>query len=180
MDVKRGDIVYVEYTESVGSEYKKNRPVLVVSNDMGNKHATIVTVVPLSRTYKGLPTQCEVVAKGISYAKCESITTVSKERIGEYIRTASRDEMKEIERCIAVALGMTLNVENQSNVKTESDKPVIEALKRICKQIDSLYYDEDNNVVRYGINRARYVVISEYERNYRVNEEWEKTVLRVQ
>lgn len=39
--IKRGDIYYADLNPVVGSEQGGTRPVLVISNDIGNKHSPI-------------------------------------------------------------------------------------------------------------------------------------------
>lgn len=47
-EIKRGDIYYVYPDNYIGSEQGGGRPAIVVSNDMGNRYAPIVSVVFLS------------------------------------------------------------------------------------------------------------------------------------
>ncbi len=46
--MKRGEIYYANLSPAIGSEMDKRRPVLIVSNDINNRNATVVTVVPLT------------------------------------------------------------------------------------------------------------------------------------
>ena len=52
---KRGEIWLTEFDPSVGTEIKKTRPALVISNDIANKSGTKVTVVPMTGRIKKLP-----------------------------------------------------------------------------------------------------------------------------
>ena len=57
MDIKRGDIFYVNRSESVGSEQRSGRPAIIVSNPACNEHSPVVEVVYLTCQYKHrLPT----------------------------------------------------------------------------------------------------------------------------
>ena len=48
MKIRRGDILYVDLgVQYQGSIQGSMRPVVVVSNNMANKHSTVITVVPL-------------------------------------------------------------------------------------------------------------------------------------
>ncbi|AUT03856.1 hypothetical protein CLI64_27615 [Nostoc sp. CENA543] len=55
--MKRGEIYYADLSLTLGSEMGKLRPVLIVSNDISNRVATTVTILPLTsnvtRVYKG-------------------------------------------------------------------------------------------------------------------------------
>lgn len=112
MEVYRGDIFYVENSYGTeGSEQRPGRPALVVSNDTGNKFSSIVSVVWLTtQEKKPLPTHCEVVSGVPSTAICEQIVTISKTRLGGYIRTATEEEMQCVDKCLMIALGLDLPV----------------------------------------------------------------------
>jgi mRNA interferase MazF len=46
--MKRGEIYYANLSPTVGSEMDKRRPVLIVSNDINNRAATTVTILPIT------------------------------------------------------------------------------------------------------------------------------------
>lgn len=107
MEINKGDIVWVENNRVAGSEMAGTRPAIVVSNNKANQFAPVVTVVWLcSNERKPLPTHCMVKALKLSTAVCENVTTVSKERIGGYIRTATEDEVDAVDRCLRIALDL--------------------------------------------------------------------------
>ena len=55
MLIKRGDIFYADLNPVVGSEQGGIRPVLVVQNNVGNRHSPTIVVLPLSTAKKALP-----------------------------------------------------------------------------------------------------------------------------
>ena len=109
MEVYRGDIFYIEDNyRTEGSEQRPGRPALVVSNNTGNYHSDIVSIVWLTTAEKKpLPTHCNIISRVPSIAICEQGITISQNRLGEYIRTAAEAEMKEVDRCLMIALGLT-------------------------------------------------------------------------
>ena len=58
MNIKRGDIYFADLRPVVGSEQGGIRPVLIIQNDMGNKHSpTVICAAITSRMNKAkLPT----------------------------------------------------------------------------------------------------------------------------
>ena len=57
--IKRGDIYYANLNPVIGSEQGGRRPVLIISNDVGNKHSPTVIVAPITsriNTKAKLPT----------------------------------------------------------------------------------------------------------------------------
>lgn len=46
--MKRGEIYYANLSPALGSETDKRRPILIISNNINNRNATVVTVVPLT------------------------------------------------------------------------------------------------------------------------------------
>lgn len=108
--IKRGDIVYLKnsaYLMAVGHIQGGQRPMLVVSNDVGNKHSQIVICVPLTtnRTRLDFPTHVLI---NDSVALCEQIFTFNQSVIDRKVGFASKEEMQKINTCLAVSLGMMI------------------------------------------------------------------------
>ena len=85
--MKRGEIYYANLDPTVGSEIKKKRPVLIVSNNANNKVATTITVIPITSNVKKVypfEVLLEIKDSGLSKrskAQCHQIRTISKLRI---------------------------------------------------------------------------------------------------
>ena len=65
VQIRRGDIYYADLSPVVGSEQGGVRPVLVIQNDVGNRHSpTVICAAITSRMNKAkLPTHVEIDAK---------------------------------------------------------------------------------------------------------------------
>lgn len=115
----RGEIFFINEGESSGNEQGGARPGIIVSNDVGNKHAPIVEVVYLtSREKKLMPTHVRIKSSPIpSIALCEQIETVYKKRIGKYLAKATMDEMKRIDKALAVSIGLGGNMKMSDYVR---------------------------------------------------------------
>ena len=105
--IARGDVFYVQQGAIIGSEQKKNRPAVIVSNDMSNRYSPTVEVVFLTtREKKPLPTHIKIRGRVPSIALCEQITTVDKKRLSGFVRCCTREEMAEIDKALAISLGL--------------------------------------------------------------------------
>lgn len=108
MQIRRGDIWYVNSNDSIGSEQRAGRPSIVVSNDLNNAHSTTIEVVYLTTAPKrDLPTHVLIQSVGReSIALCEQISTVSIERLGNYRGRVTDEEMVEVEKAMLISLGL--------------------------------------------------------------------------
>lgn len=112
MKVTKGDIVYLKkeaYQKEIGNIQGGMRPLLVVSNDVGNHFGNICLVVPLTNKLKkcGLPTH--TVINGItslSVALCEQIFTVNQDDVCRIARHATPGEMKNVDKALKNSLGI--------------------------------------------------------------------------
>lgn len=100
-DARRGEIWLIDLGEPIGRERGWQRPALVVSSDEWNRHAGVLTVLPLTRNKHGLPTRLEIEPdrdNGLdetSYARCEDIRSVSERRLVHRVGTVDMRTMQE-------------------------------------------------------------------------------------
>ncbi len=105
---KRGDVWWVNFDPSIGSEIQKKRPAIIVSNDSSNKYLSRVQVIPLTSSIEKIyPSECLVeVKKQICKAMADQIKTVSLERCSERITILSETEMTTVESVLKLQLGL--------------------------------------------------------------------------
>ena len=91
MDLQRYDVIKAKIKYEGGSVQAKERPYVIVSNPIGTKCATIITVMPLTSKIKkmNMPVHC-----CISADKNNGLTEYSMV-LGEQIITISKDEVIE-------------------------------------------------------------------------------------
>lgn len=110
-NIKRGSIYYIRNDPAevkARCEQGGTRPAVVLSNDIGNMYAPIVTVAYLTtKNKKNLPTHVVTNATGRkSVVLCEQVATVSKERVLKCIGKLPENELKQVEQAVEISLGL--------------------------------------------------------------------------
>lgn len=113
MLVKRGDIFYADLSPVVGSEQGGVRPVLIIQNDVGNKHSpTVICAAITSQINKAkLPTHIEIEAQKYMLSKdsvvlLEQVRTVDKKRLKEKLSHLDEQMMDKVNRAIITSFGL--------------------------------------------------------------------------
>ena len=103
MVIKRGDMYYADLSPVIGSEQGGIRPVLIIQNDIGNRHSpTVIAAAITSQTNKSrLPTHINIDSKEFGLMKnsvilAEQIRTIDKSRLKEKIGQVDDDVMGQV------------------------------------------------------------------------------------
>ena len=111
LNIKRGDIYFADLRPVVGSEQGGIRPVLIIQNDMGNKHSpTVICAAITSRMNKAkLPTHVELSARDCDMMKdsvilLEQLRTIDKQRLREKICHLDGDLLDQVNDALKVSL----------------------------------------------------------------------------
>lgn len=110
MQVRRGDIYYADLSPVVGSEQGGIRPVLIIQNDIGNKHSpTVICAAITSRMNKAkLPTHVEIDARKYRIVKnsvvlLEQVRTIDKRRLKEMVCHLDKELMDKVNEALKVS-----------------------------------------------------------------------------
>jgi mRNA interferase MazF len=105
----RGSGWWVEFDPAVGSEIRKTRPAIIVSNDMANQYLSRVVVVPLtSNTSRIYPGEAVVIINGAkNKAMSDQIMSADKSRLKNKIGTLSEADLCSLETAIKLFLNLT-------------------------------------------------------------------------
>jgi len=111
--IKRGDIFYADLNPVVGSEQGGTRPVLVISNDIGNRHSPTVIVAAITsrvHTKAKLPTHTAVNDfEGLdkdSIILLEQIRTIDKQRLKQHMGMMPENIMARVDKALAISISL--------------------------------------------------------------------------
>lgn len=111
MQIRRGDIFYADLSPVVGSEQGGTRPVLIIQNDVGNRHSpTVICAAITSKMNKAkLPTHVEISSKDYGIVKdsvilLEQIKTIDKQRLKDYVCRADQKLMNKVDEALHISL----------------------------------------------------------------------------
>jgi mRNA interferase MazF len=106
--MKRGEVWWVDFEPALGSEVRKTRLAVIVSNDASNGAMSRVQVIPVtSNTSKLYVFESRIEVKGAQgKAMADQIMTADKQRLKKRIGKVSPSEMLGIERAIKIQLGI--------------------------------------------------------------------------
>ena len=106
---RRGEIYWASLDPTVGSEVKKRRPCLVVSNDIINEMSEVIIVAPITSNVKKIYS-CEVkshIGKKLGKIMLQQCRAVDKSRLEEKLEHLDFDVMSRVDEAIKVAFGLS-------------------------------------------------------------------------
>jgi len=106
--MRRGEVWWVDFEFAVGSEIRKTRPAVIVSNDGSNAAMSRVQVVPVTSYIEKLyvfESQDRVKGKP-GKAMADQIMTAEKQRLKRRIGRLSTAELLGVERALRIQLGL--------------------------------------------------------------------------
>lgn len=115
---RRGDIYFADLGDKQGSSIQRGlRPVLIVSNDVANRHSPVITMIPLTgrvQKKRTLPTHVFIpqsAATGLdraSVALAEQVTSIDKGELLEFKgRVTNPHIMEAVDQAIKIQLGVS-------------------------------------------------------------------------
>ena len=105
---RRGDIYWVALDPALGSEIRKTRPAVIVSNDSCNTYGTRVVVLPITTNVTSLyPGEARIEVRGQpGRALGDQIRSIDKARLRSRVGRLSQDEIQSVDEALRITLGL--------------------------------------------------------------------------
>lgn len=111
--IRRGDVFYADLSPVIGSEQGGIRPVLIIQNDVGNKHSpTVICAAITSKMNKAkLPTHIELDAHKYEMVKdsvvlLEQLRTIDKKRLKDKVCHLDKEILAKINKALLISLDL--------------------------------------------------------------------------
>ena len=111
MTIRRGDVYYADLRPVVGSEQGGIRPVLIIQNDVGNRHSpTVIVAAITSQINKSkLPTHVELSSRRYEMVKdsvilLEQLRTIDKKRLKDKVCHLDNNILLKIDKALEISL----------------------------------------------------------------------------
>lgn len=111
MVIKRGDIFYADLRPVIGSEQGGIRPVLIIQNDIGNRHSpTVICAAITSKMNKAkLPTHIEIDSSSYAIVKdsvilLEQLRTIDKKRLKDKVCHLDDNLLSKVNHALRISL----------------------------------------------------------------------------
>ena len=111
-NIQRGDILFAKLDPVAGSEQGDTRPVLIVQNNVGNRHSPTFVIIPLTCNLekKSLPTHVLIPQTGSlesdSLALAEQVRTIDRSRFEKFVGRISEEQQSKIDMALAISIGI--------------------------------------------------------------------------
>ena len=113
MTIRRGDVVRVRFDPTEGSEIRKTRPAVVLSNAAACRADAVLQVVPITslperelRPYEALVSPDASGLDHPSRAVANQLRTGTRGRVHERLGALTPDELAAVERAVLIQLGL--------------------------------------------------------------------------
>ncbi len=111
--IRRNEIYLANLGHTVGSEERGTRPVLIIQNDLGNKHGPTTIVLPITKRVEqrlSIPTHIKIKPFGkMKYEAtimAEQIKIIDKRRLINFIDILPKKYIKSVNNALKMAIDL--------------------------------------------------------------------------
>jgi len=125
-DIQKGEVYYAMLDPVIGSEQDGKRPVVVVQNNLANKHSPTVIIAPITTVIKKSYLPTHIIIYKNNYLKknstvlVEQIRVIDKSRITAYLGKLTDIQLRKVDKALVNAFDIDVKkIESEeNNVKT--------------------------------------------------------------
>ena len=147
--IKRGQVYRCNFGCGIGSEMQKERPAVVIQNDVGNNRSGNTIVIPITHDTSTLPCVADITPltdeTGNVFldgqANASNMMCVSKARLGDLVGSLSKADMKKIDEAIAKTvdlMGYYSDLTKRLNDKLEYISKIKEERNKAQDELEEL------------------------------------------
>lgn len=174
MNIKRGEIYYIEYQAYGAKELRAGRPAVVVGNpELAEKTGNVAVVYLSTSPDADLPTHIAVRATGrLSYIMCETVANVSLERFGKLSGVCPADVLQQIDLALVKSLGLEhlltapVSVSGASDQGNEEYDHILSKCEDLEQKIEDMDEEYERMSKEWGEMRLRMELAEEKARIY--------------
>lgn len=114
-EIKKGDIYYAMLNPVIGSEQDGRRPVVVVQNNLANKHSPTVIIAPITTILKKLYIPTHIVIGKNNFLRkdstilVEQVRVIDKSRIITFLGKLDEMQMRQVDKALINAFAIDLD-----------------------------------------------------------------------
>ena len=119
-EIKKGDIYYAMLNPVIGSQQNGKRPVVVIQNNLANKHSPTVIIAPITTILKKLYIPTHIVISKNNFLKkdstilVEQVRVIDKSRIITFLGKLNEIQMRQVDKALINSFGIDLgNIESE-------------------------------------------------------------------
>ena len=172
--IKRGQVYRCNFGCGIGSEMQKDRPAVIIQNDVANFHSGNTIVIPITHDTSTLSCAANITPQTDAagniildgQANASNMVCVSKARLGDFVGSLPKTDMKKIDEAIAKTVGLMgyyadLNkrlddkLEFISKIKEERNmaQDELAELRKILKLSDDISLTEQITKMKISIDK---------------------------
>jgi mRNA interferase MazF len=105
---RRGDVFWVVLDPALGTEIRKTRPAVVISNDSCNRYGSRVVVLPITSNIESLyPGEARIEVRGApARVLGDQIRSIDKTRLRSRIGRLTKQELLSVENAVQITLDL--------------------------------------------------------------------------
>jgi mRNA interferase MazF len=106
---RRGEVYWVALDPALGTEIRKTRPAVIISNDSCNRFGSRVVVLPVTSNVSSLyPGEARIeVGSAPARVLGDQLRSIDKSRLKARIGTLSQAELDDVEKAVRITLALS-------------------------------------------------------------------------